>query len=92
MYFAENQSDQAFSPKTLRIVDKSGKTVIIVRNHLFSEIHTRSILKIILSRLQSSRYFYRPYVELLHFVHLIRAKKDKGRYDEDYFESKLPKK
>ena len=85
---AGNQSDQAFSPKTLRIVDDSSKTLIVVRNHLFSEIHTRAFWHIIQPRLRENRYLYRLYVEALHLIHQLKAKKDVGRYDEDFFNSK----
>ena len=43
---AGNQADTAFSPKALELARKSKKTVLIVRNHLFSEFHTRSFWSI----------------------------------------------
>ena len=54
---AGNQSNQAFSPKTMKIVNYSHKTVLIVRNHLFSDIHARTLWKIIELRLKENRYF-----------------------------------
>ena len=88
---AGNQSNQAFSPKTMRIVDNSEKTVLVVRNHLFSDIHARTLWKLIESRLKENRYFYRFYVELLQFVHKLSTNGDSARYDEDYFNSKISK-
>ena len=45
---AGNQADAAFSPKALELADKSKKTVFIVRNHMFSEFHSRSFFNILL--------------------------------------------
>lgn len=86
---AGNQADQAFSPKTLEIVDRSNKTVIIIRNHRFSEFRARTFWVIIAPRLKENRYFYRLYIEMLHLAHLVKAKREKGRYDEEYFDSKI---
>ncbi len=86
---AGNQADQAFSPKTLEIVDKCIKTVFVVRNHRFSEFRARTFLGIVSSRLRENRYLYRLYIEALHLAHLVKAKRERGRYDEEYFESKI---
>ena len=48
---AGNQTDTAFSPKTLSILDKSGKSAIIVRNHRFSEVHARSFTNFIIPKI-----------------------------------------
>lgn len=88
---AGNQSNQAFSPKTMKIVDYSNKTVLVVRNHLFSDIHARTFLKIIELRLMENRYVYRFYAELLQFVHKFTSKSNSSHYDEDYFNSKSSK-
>jgi hypothetical protein len=85
---AGNQSDQAFSPKTLEIVDRSKKTVFVVRNHRFSEFRTRTFWRLVSSRLEENRYLYRLYIEALHLAHLVKAKREKGRYDEEYFDAK----
>jgi hypothetical protein len=86
---AGNQADQAFSPKTLEIVDKSKKTVFVVRNHRFSVFRVRTFWGIISSYLRENRYLYRLYIEALHLAHLLKAKRERGRYDEEYFESKI---
>ena len=86
---AGNQADQAFSPKTLEIVDRTNKTVLIVRNHLFSEFRARTFWNIIAPSLKENRYLYRLYIELLYLAHLFKAKREKGRYDEEYFDSKI---
>ena len=86
---AGNQSEQAFSPKTIKLVDKSRKSVFVVRNHLFSEIHVRSFWKIISTRLKENRYLYRMYINLIHFAYFLKAKREKGRYDEEFFDVKV---
>ena len=86
---AGNQADQAFSPKTLEIVDKSKKTVFVVRNHRFSVFRVRTFWGIISSHLRENRHLYRLYIEALHLAHLLKAKRERGRYDEEYFESKI---
>ena len=86
---AGNQADTAFSPKTLELVDKSKKTTIIVRNHMFSEFHARSFWNVFTQILKQNKYLYRTYIECLAFVYLLKPKKKIEKYDEDYFESRL---
>ena len=86
---AGNQADTAFSPKTLELVAKSKKTVIIVRNHQLSEFHARSFWNVFTQMLKQNKYLYRMYIEILAFVYLIKSKEMIGRYDEDYFKPKL---
>jgi APA family basic amino acid/polyamine antiporter len=85
---AGNQADQAFSPKTLEIVDKSKKSVFIIRDHRFSEFHARTFWKIISSRLRENRHIYRIYVDMVHLGYSLKARHAKERYDEEYFDSK----
>ena len=85
---AGNQSDPAFSPKALELAHKSKKTVLIVRNHLFSEFHTRSFWNILIHIMKENKHLYRIYMEILALKFIITATKKLGRYDEDYFESK----
>jgi len=85
---AGNQADTAFSPKALELADKSKKTVFIVRNHMFSEFHTRSLLKILLQIVKENKILYRIYIEILAGISFIKSKQKVGRYDEEYFESK----
>jgi len=85
---AGNQADTAFSPKTLELADKSKKTVFIVRNHLFSEFHTRSFFNILLQIIKENKILYRIYIEILAGISFIKSKQKIGRYDEEYFDSK----
>ena len=85
---AGNQADTAFSPKALELADKSKKTVFIVRNHLFSEFHTRSFFNILLQIIKENKILYRTYIEILAGISFVKSKKTIGRYDEEYFESK----
>jgi len=85
---AGNQADTAFSPKALELADKSKKTVFIVRNHLFSEFHTRSFFNILLQIIKENKILYRTYIEILAGISFIKSKQTIGRYDEEYFESK----
>ena len=86
---AGNQSETAFSPKTLELLDKTRKSVIVVRNHRFSELHTRSFWNIISPHLRQNKYIYRLYVEFMQVFYFTRSKSRRGRYDERYFDSKL---
>ena len=86
---AGNQADAAFSPKTLSLANRSKKTVIILRNHLFSEFHTRSIWNLFVTRFKQNKQVYRIYVEILQLFYSIKSNKEIKRYYEDYFESKF---
>ena len=86
---AGNQSETAFSPKTLQLLDKTSKSVIVVRNHRFSELHTRSIWNIISPYLRENKYIYRFYVEFMEVFYFTRSKSRRGKYDERYFDAKL---
>ena len=77
------------SPRTLELLNKTNKSVIIVRNHRFSEIHTRSFWNIISPYLRENKYIYRFYVDLMEIFYSSRNKSRRGRYDEAYFDSKL---
>jgi amino acid transporter len=86
---AGNQADQAFSPKTLEIVDKTKKSIFVIRDHRFSEFHARTFWKVLSSRLRENRHIYRLYVDVVHLAYSLMARRTKGRYDEEYFDSKL---
>lgn len=86
---AGNQADQAFSPKTLEIVDKSKKSIFIIRDHRFSEFHARTFWRIMSSRLRENRHIYRFYVDTVHVGHRLQSRHAKEKYDEEYFHSKL---
>jgi len=70
---AGNQSDTAFSPKALELARKSKKTVLIVRNHLFSEFHTRSFFNILLQIVKENKSLYRIYINLLALISFIKS-------------------
>jgi prepilin signal peptidase PulO-like enzyme (type II secretory pathway) len=86
---AGNQADAAFSPKTLELADKSKKTVLIVRNHLFSEFHARSFWNVFLQIIRENKLLYRIYIEISASISFIKSKQRIGRYDEEYFDSKF---
>ena len=79
---AGNQADTAFSPKTLELADKSKKTAIIVRNHMFSEFHARSFWNVFTHILKQNKYLYRIYIEIFAFIYRIKPKKQIETYDE----------
>jgi amino acid transporter len=85
---AGNQSESAFSPKTLEIVDKTNKSVIIVRNHRFSGVHARSLFSAFIPRLREVKALYRLYVDLMQVFYTSKAKARKERYDEKFFDTK----
>ena len=85
---AGNQSESAFSPKTLEIVDKTNKSVIIVRNHRFSGVHARSFFSALIPRLREVKVLYKLYMDMMQVFYTSRAKARKGRYDEKLFDSK----
>jgi len=86
---AGNQADTAFSPKTLSLASKSKKTVFVVRNHRFSEFHSRSFWNLLAQIIKQNRHIYRLYIEILGLMQSARSRQKIGRYDEEYFESKL---
>ncbi|WP_100182337.1 amino acid permease [Candidatus Nitrosotenuis aquarius] len=85
---AGNQADSAFSPKTLEVVDKTKKSLFVIRDHQFSEFHARRFWRIISSRMRENRHLYKIYVDLAHLGYSIKEKRA-HRYDEEYFDSKL---
>ena len=82
---AGNQTETAFSPKTLSILDKTGKSAIIVRNHRFSEVHARSFANFILPRIIQVKFVYQIYVNLIQKIYSMRAKSRRERDHDDYF-------
>ena len=85
---AGNQADAAFSPKALELADKTTKTVLIVRNHVFSEFHARSFFNVLLQVIKENKILYRIYIEILAGISFVKSKQKLGRYDEEYFDSK----
>src|SRR5437899_467404 len=79
---AGNQADQAFSPKTIEIVEKSLYSVFVVRNSRLSSIKARYFWHMIAPRLMENRIIYKIYRMLLKLVTL---RKKTPSPHEDYF-------
>ncbi|TLX66913.1 MAG: amino acid permease [Thaumarchaeota archaeon] len=86
---AGNQSDQAFSPKTLAIVEKSSYSVFVVRDSRFSNIKARYFWHMIAPRLRENKFIYSMYIETTKFMAFMRTKRNQPRSDEDYFAPKM---
>ena len=86
---AGNQTETAFSPKTLSILDKSGKSAIIVRNHRFSEVHARSFANFVIPKIIQVKFVYQIYVNVMQKIYSIRAKSRRERDDDDYFDANI---
>ena len=86
---AGNQSDQAFSPKTIEIVEKSIKTVFVVRNSRLSGIQARYFWNMIAPRLKENRFIYKLYLDAMRLVFFVKSKRAKHVSDEDYFAPKM---
>ena len=82
-----NQVDTAISPKTLSILDKSGKSAIVVRNHRFSEVHARALTNFIIPKIIHVKFIYQIYVNVMQRIYTMRAKSHRDRLDDDYFHS-----
>jgi len=82
---AGNQTDAAFSPKTLSILDKSGKSAIVVRNHRFSEVHARSFANFIIPKIIQVKFIYQIYVNIMQKIYSMKAKSHRNRDDDDHF-------
>ncbi len=85
---AGNQSDQAFSPKTLAIIEKSSHSVFVVRDSRFANIRARYFWHMIAPRLKENKFIYNMYIETMKLMAFMRAKK-KPISDEDYFAPKI---
>ncbi|MGI0047313.1 MAG: amino acid permease [Nitrosotalea sp.] len=82
---AGNQPEQAFSPKTMGIVEKSKYSVFVVRDSRFSKIRARYFWSVIASRLRENRFIYKMYRVVYR---LVRSKKGATPH-EDYFAPKM---
>jgi len=85
---AGNQSESAFSPKTLHILEISNKSAIIVKDSRLSEIHAREIWRTIGSRLRENTKLYRFYMNLVEMSHSMKKRK-RVSSDDEYFETKI---
>lgn len=81
---AGNQSEQAFSPTTMEIVEKSRYTVFVVRDSRFSSIKARYFWQIIAPRLKENRIIYKIYRNLYRLKPVKRTPSD-----EEYFSPKI---
>ncbi len=86
---AGNQSDQAFSPKTMEIVEKSHYSVFVVRDSRLSGIQARYFWHMIAPRLKENRFIYRTYLDLMNLLLFVRARGPKHRPEDDYFAPKI---
>jgi amino acid transporter len=81
---AGNQPEQAFSPKTMEIVEKSRYSVFVVRNSRLSEIKARYFWHMIAPRIKENRFIYKMYSIALRLI-----KSRKRVSDEEYFSPKI---
>jgi nucleotide-binding universal stress UspA family protein len=81
---AGNQSEQAFSPRTIEIVEKSLYSVFIVRDSRFASIKARYFWQMIAPRLKENRIIYRIYRTLYNLL-----PRKKMVSDEEYFSPKV---
>src|SRR5579863_9344429 len=82
---AGNQPEQAFSPKTMEIVEKSKYSVFVVRDSRFSEIRARYFWHMIAPRLRENRFIYRLY----RIVYGLAKSRKGATSQEDYFAPKM---
>lgn len=82
---AGNQPEQAFSPKTMAIVEKSKYSVFVVRDSRFSGIRARYFWNVIAPRIRENPLVYKIYRTV--YV-LVRSRKG-ATPPEDYFEPKI---
>ncbi|MGB9003558.1 MAG: amino acid permease [Nitrosotalea sp.] len=78
---AGNQPEQAFSPKTMEIVEKSRYSVFVIRDSRFSEIRARYFWHVIAPRLRENRFIYKLYRIVYS---LVKSRKETTSH-EDYF-------
>jgi basic amino acid/polyamine antiporter, APA family len=81
---AGNQPEQAFSPKTIEMVEKSRYSVFVVRNSRLSEIKARYFWHMIAPRLKENRFVYKIYRIALRLI-----KSRRRISDEEYFSPKI---
>lgn len=81
---AGNQSEQAFSPRTMEIVEKSRYSVFVVRDSRFASIKARYFWQMIAPRLKENRIVYKIY----RSIYRLQPTK-KIQSDEEYFSSKI---
>ncbi len=81
---AGNQSDQAFSPRTMEIVEKSNYSVFVVRDSRISNIKVRYFWQMIAPRLKENRTIYSIYRRLYRL-----QPRKKTPSDEEYFSPKI---
>jgi amino acid transporter len=85
---AGNQSDQAFSPKTMEIIEKTKTTVFVIRDSRLSSIQTRYFWDKLAPRIRENKFAYRIYLDLLRLIFFIKMKRHTIEDDDDYFSSK----
>ena len=81
---AGNQSEQAFSPRTMEIVEKSLYSVFVVRDSRFASIKARYFWQMIAPRLKENRVIYKIYRSIYRLL-----PKKKALSDEEYFSPEI---
>jgi amino acid transporter len=82
MVGAGNQSEQAFSPKTIELIEKSKRSFLVIRDSRFSDIRARFFWDRIGPRLKENKHLYRIYVLILKYS---KYTKPKPKSFDDYF-------
>jgi len=82
MIGAGNQSEQAFSPKTLELIEKSKKSFLIIRDSRLSEVRVRYFWNKIGPRMKENKFIYRIYSSLKGYI---SVGKHQTHSFEDYF-------
>lgn len=83
---AGNQSDQAFSPKIIEVIEKIPNTVFVIRDSRLSGIQARYFWNAVAPRLAENRFIYRIYMKTLQLIFFIKTKTHR---DKEYFDQKL---
>jgi hypothetical protein len=74
----------------MEVIEKSPKTVFVIRNSRLSGIQARYFWNAIAPRLRENRFIYRMYLDAIRLIFFIKTKRAKDRdTDEDYFEPKM---
>lgn len=79
---AGNQSEQAFSPKTLELIQKSSKSFLVIRDSRLSDVRVRYFWNKIGPRMKENKIIYRIYTMLEGYL---QTGKNQTHSFEDYF-------
>lgn len=79
---AGNQSEQAFSPKTLELIQKSRKSFLVIRDSRLSDVRVRYFWNRIGPRMKENKFIYRIYSNINGYLQI---GKHQTHSFEDYF-------